>query len=148
MDFTKNELIKAARVISNCPKSRLPYVLKLYELGGLDIEDVEKYIDYVPHGKDRTEYRKELRKAKGKESWKETKDFTSLRLRLLYEDGKSIIKIAEKAGMCKSNLYLYIRGESKPNSGSEKLINNAINELYGTNEYIPEEYFWMSGDEV
>lgn len=124
-----DKYLEAAKIIAECKPSKLPYVLAVLKQGGIELKP-EQLKEAKLNIKDRERYATELRKAKGHDGWLYTDDPTALRLRELYDCGKSITKLSSVSGIHRSCLYMYIRGKQKPNPATAKLINDAITQLY------------------
>ena len=126
----KDKYLEAAQIVANCKPSKLPYVLTILKQGGIDVSDraVKAARENL---RDRETYRKELRESKGTDLWNDTGDPTCLLLRKIYNDGESIIRLGNVAGVHRSSMYAYIRGITIPSVPVANRILRAVSELYG-----------------
>lgn len=126
----QNTYLEAAKLVAECKPSKLPYVLAILRQGGIDVSKsaVKAAMENL---RDRETYRKELRESKGTDLWNDTDDPTCLLLRKIYNDGESIIKLGNVAGVHRSSMYAYIRGITIPSAPVANRILRAVSELYG-----------------
>ena len=126
----KQLYINAAKIISSCPKERLPYVLKTLEDGGISFDSEEiKEMCRAVSWRDRTVSLTASRSVADTSNWSETTNPCILKLREAYKVGISLTKLSRMVGLNRSTLYKYLYASIIPNRGISVRIMEAINEL-------------------
>ena len=95
--LTKDDYIKAASMVSSCKNERLPYVLGFLEQAGFEIPVVEK-------------------------TQQETEEDDLVKLLNEY----SLSELVDKLGICRTSIYYYRIGKSRP---QEERLNYILNRL-------------------
>lgn len=117
------DYIKAARILSKCPVSRLPQVVELLRRGGIDVDD--DFVSKCVSG-NRMEVEKNLKRKRALISCSHLDDGGDEFLRKLYSAysaGLSLTKIGEEVGITKTSMYRYLHGNSYPRAkDKERLI--------------------------
>lgn len=126
---------EAVKLIGNCKASRLPIVLEVLEQSGYRFSDdtiraafeeanTEKK-ERKPWG-DRTEYLRGHRGDLSKEHWLDTDNRAALALREAYLEGLRFSRIAEYAGISRTQPYVYMYGGVAPDSERTERLLEAI----------------------
>lgn len=123
----KNEYLKAARIVANCPKNRLPEVLAILKQGGIEIDtgEVQKQRNAV--GKKKSTLQSQ-RSEQAKEKFVDTDDPFVLKLREAYDFGISFTHLGRIVGLDKSTLYKYLYATRLPSFAMKEKIIAAIND--------------------
>ena len=107
MEEEKDRYLEAARIVAECKPSKLPYVLAILRLGGIEIErepQLPKVADLK--GNDRkAKSKSEIRRAKDWAEWYDTEDPTVLALRDAFKNGMNIYKFAAVAELPRTATY-------------------------------------------
>lgn len=117
-----NDYLKAARIVANCPRGRLPEVLAILKSGGIEIDqdEVQRQRNAIGRKKS-TLQSKRSEQARGR--FLDTDDPCALKLREAYDLGISFTHLGRIVGLDKSTLYKYLYAERFPtNSMKEKII--------------------------
>lgn len=117
-----NDYLKAARIVANCPKGRLPAVLAILKSGGIEIDqdEVQRQLNYTGKKKSTLQSR---RSGQARERFLDTDDPCVLKLREAYDLGISFTHLGRIVGLHKTTLYKYLYAERFPtNSMKEKII--------------------------
>ena len=124
-----DDYLKAAKIISTCPKNRLPFVLEVISKSGIDVPEIEKMLKKSLAAEKKSLYSKK----DGFKSEKELEpsdDDTIRRLQKAYYEGISFTVLARVADMERTVLYRYIYGERKMKEAHAEKINNALDKIY------------------
>lgn len=123
--------LEAARIISECKPSKLPYVLAILRQGGFDIGD-----EVVEQAKKNVRVRENwlasTRADSKSKSWAETEDPDVLLLRKAFFGGASLSKIANVAGVNVATVYKFMYAQKKhPTPLLRERIRFALKDVYG-----------------
>jgi predicted DNA-binding transcriptional regulator AlpA len=128
----KSVYLKAARIVANCPKSRLPEVLGILKQGGIEIdaEEVNRQRNVV--GKKKSTLQSQ-RSEQSKEKFHDTDDPCVLKLREAYDLGLSFTHLGRVVGLDKSTIYKYLYADRLPSPAMKTKIITAIDEWIAKN---------------
>lgn len=128
----KSVYLKAARIVANCPKSRLPEVLGILKQGGIeiDLDEVERQKNSV--GRKKTTLQSQ-RSEQTKEKFRDTDDPCVLKLREAYDLGLSFTHLGRIVGLDKSTIYKYLYADRLPAKAMKAKIVAAIDEWIAKN---------------
>lgn len=117
------DYIKAARILSKCPVSRLPQVVELLQRGGIEVDD--DFVAKCVKG-NREAAEKNLERKRTLLPCTRLEDDGDEFLRKLYSAysaGLSLTKIGEEVGITKTSMYRYLHKDSYPREkDKERLI--------------------------
>lgn len=122
---TDEAYVRAAKIISSCPKSRLPAVIALLEKSGLEIGELEKQTLLVKQP-DHRFVLKSKRTDTPKPRWLSTNNECILKLREAYNDGISMTELARTLELGRSSVFRYLYAEVIPNDIMQEKILEAI----------------------
>lgn len=128
----KSVYLKAARIVANCPKSRLPEVLGILKQGGIeiDLDEVERQKNSV--GRKKTTLQSQ-RSEQAKEKFLDSNDPCVLKLREAYDLGLSFTHLGRIVGLDKSTLYKYLYAVRLPSVAMKSRIIAAIEQWEADN---------------
>lgn len=123
----KNDYLKAARIVANCPKNRLPEVLAILKQGGIeiDLEEAKRQRNAVGRKKSTLQSQ---RSEQEKEKFIDTDDPCVLKLREAYDLGISFTHLGRIVGLDKTTLYKYLYAERLPSFAMKEKIIAAVND--------------------
>ena len=120
--------VKAAKILANCPRERIPMIANLFKDSGVVIRDEDiKYFTQTQNEKKET--LKENRANMDTSSWLPTKEGSVLRLREAFMDGISMTALSKKVGVHRTSLYKYMRGASFPTVDRQLRVMKALDEM-------------------
>lgn len=125
-DFTNEEYLEMLNIVSRCRKDRLPYVLAMLKLRGIDLDDAMAIAD-ADELSDKV--KSENRRHSNTEKWKNTENKTMLRMRKCYENGMNMYALSRATGMNRTSLYAYMWGTRGIKPHHEEKINAGIDKL-------------------
>ena len=140
------DYVKAAHIVANCSKARLPMVLEILRQGGIEIQQGAE-LQIVRTAEDaKRNWLKEKREAEGKEEVGYPGDETWIWLKRAYDEGISLIELSKRTGIHKTALYHFLHGEKNILSRRE-LLESTIKEMLGIPE-LPDQTipFWEEGE--
>lgn len=128
------DYLKAAKIVSTCPRDRLPYVLDIISKSGIEISDVEKIIEESKTDGMKRAYLKKSGFASKKE-FLFSPDPTVRRLQKAYNDGISFTVLGKISEIQRTTLYRYIYGERNIKAEHESKINEALDKIYSEGDF-------------
>lgn len=145
--LTTMDYVKAAHIVANCPKARLPMVLEILRQGGIEIQPETENEAYKFTEEDRRNWLKEKRETEGGEKNGDPDDEVWVLLKRAYDEGISLIKLGNKVGLHKTTVYHYLRGD-RPITYKREALAATIKEMLGisdpSKQNIP---FWEEDEE-
>ena len=146
-NLTTMDYVKAAHIVANCPKARLPMVLEILRQGGIEIQAEMEATATQTAEYSRRDWLKEKRESEEREEIGFPDDETWVLLKRAYDEGISFIDLSRRTGIHKSALYHFLHGEKNIQSRRELLM-TTIREMLGipdpSKQNIP---FWEDGEE-
>lgn len=136
------DYVKAAHIVANCPKARLPMVLEILRQGGIEIQTVLEEIIPQAAEQSRRDWLKEKRESEEREEIGFPDDETWVLLKRAYDEGISFVDLSRRTGIHKTALYHFLHGEKNIQSRRELLM-STIREMLGIPEpQKREKFFW------
>lgn len=129
---SNNDYLKAARIVANCPKGRLPEVLAILKSGGIEIDQNEVQRQRNSIGRKKSTLQSK-RSEQARERFLDTDDPCALKLREAYDLGISFTHLGRIVGLDKSTLYKYLYAERFPAHAMKGKIIAAIDEWKAEN---------------
>lgn len=128
----ENELVlKAAKVLSTCPRERIPMIADIFKTYGIEIHD--EYIQQFAEPQARKNGLKEKRADMDTSSWRQTDDKCALKLREAFTEGVSMTELSRRVGIHRVNLYKYLWGVRIATPKASSMIIQEIDKLLSGN---------------
>lgn len=124
-----DDYLKAAKIVSTCPASRLPYVLELLAQSGIELENMEEAIQAAKVTKRKGIYSRKNGFNKT-DKWGDSTDMTVIRLKKAYLDGISFTALGKLSGVNRVSLYKYVEGGRSIPLKNADAINEALDKIY------------------
>lgn len=129
-----DDYLKAAKIVSTCPRERLPYVLEIISKSGIEISEVENLIEESKADGMKRAYLKKSGFVSKKE-WLFSPNPTVRRLQKAYNDGISFTVLGKISEVQRTTLYRYIYGERNMKAEHESKINEALDRIYSEGDF-------------
>ena len=133
-ELTIDDYLKAAKIVANCPRDRVAYVLQILAQSGMEIEELENVIERAKVEKTKHIYCKRRNDDK-RDNWRDTTNPTTLLLRKAYDLNIGFTTLSRMCGVDRVTLYHYLRGTktaTEINAGKiEDTLTKMIAEITG-----------------
>ena len=127
-ELTIDDYLKAAKIVANCPRDRVAYVLQILAQSGMEIEELENVIERAKAERTRHIYYKRRNDDK-RDNWRDTTNPTTLLLRKAYDLNIGFTAINNLTGIDRTTLYKYLWAKRIPSGKDAKTIEDVVGKM-------------------
>lgn len=127
-ELTVDDYFKAAKLVANCPRDRVPYVLQILAKAEIDVEQLDTIIEEAKTERKRHLYCKRTNEDT-REKWRLTDNETTMILRKAYNLNIGFSAIKNLTGIDRTSLYKYLWAERVPSPKKAEKIAEVVGKM-------------------
>ena len=125
-----NDYYKAAKMVANCPRDRVPAVLAILEQSGINVDTIDEIIKTATVETKTNHIYCKRRNNGMRGNWLDTDNEIALMLRKAYDYNVGFTTLSNLCGLHRTILYHYMRGLKTPTPQNAETIKETLNKIF------------------